>query len=301
MESNKEKNFASAVVYCHNGSDKIVQFLTDLNRTLNNTFYKYEIIVVNDFSSDDSVAKVKEFASTHKGSVISVINMSIYWGVEPAIDAGINLSIGDFVFEFEYIDADYDWSLLEEAYRKSLTGFDIVNCVRSTKPNFKHRLFYWLFNKYAALRFPISGSTFRVLSRRAINRVHSITQTVPFRKVAYAKCGLLNADYKYTPIKEIKYASDNILTNLLTSFALFTNYGYKVTRNIALAMLVMAVVLFVCSITYGESFLYIIATVFFCSSVITSVIALVMVYLKLLLNLTFKKKDYLFESIEKLQ
>lgn len=301
MESNKEKNFASAVVYCHNGSDKITQFLTDLDKSLNNTFFKYEIIVVNDFSSDDSVAKVKEFTSTHKGCVISIINMSIYWGVEAAIDAGINLSIGDFVFEFEYLDADYDWHLMEEVYRKSLTGYDIVNCVRSTKPNLKHRIFYQIFNKYAALRFPISNSTFRVLSRRAINRVHSITQTVPFRKVAYAKCGLLNADYTYTPIKEIKYASDNIITNLLSSFAFFTNYGYKVTRNIAVLLLLIAVVLFVCSLTYDTSWLYVITTILFCSSIIVAVIALVMVYLKLLLNLTFKKKDYLFESIEKLQ
>ena len=62
MEQNKEKNFVSAVVYCCNDADSIGAFIQRLDTALFENFLKYEIIVVNDASDDNSTSIVKEFA-----------------------------------------------------------------------------------------------------------------------------------------------------------------------------------------------------------------------------------------------
>ena len=111
MELNKEKNFASAVVYCYNDAATIGKFIESLDQTLANNFLKYEIVVVNDASTDDSVAIIKKFAAHKEGKVITVLNMSHYQGLESAMNAGVNLSIGDFVYEFDSANADFDWDL----------------------------------------------------------------------------------------------------------------------------------------------------------------------------------------------
>ena len=49
---NKEKNFMSAVVYINNDEKIVKKFLKQLNNVLTENFEKYEIICVNDCSSD---------------------------------------------------------------------------------------------------------------------------------------------------------------------------------------------------------------------------------------------------------
>ena len=93
MENTKEKNFASAVVYVHNEEDSIVNFLENIQRILSNNFLKYEIICVDDFSTDNSVEKIKKLADNIDGSVVSILHMSYYQGLELFMNAGVDLSI----------------------------------------------------------------------------------------------------------------------------------------------------------------------------------------------------------------
>jgi Glycosyltransferases involved in cell wall biogenesis len=67
MESNKEMNFISAVVYCYNDSSYIGNFVEQLSKTLSDNFLKYEIIIVNDASTDDSVEIVKKIDRKKQG------------------------------------------------------------------------------------------------------------------------------------------------------------------------------------------------------------------------------------------
>ena len=68
--NNKEKNFVSAVVYLRNNETGIVNFVRGLNETLSSFFAKYEIIIVNDCSSDKSVERVKEYAKENNVPII---------------------------------------------------------------------------------------------------------------------------------------------------------------------------------------------------------------------------------------
>ena len=126
MLTNKEKNFISAVIYLHNCEKQIGEFIKNVADVLDNNFEKYEIICVNDYSTDNTLAEVKRISNSIKGS-LSVINMSFYQGLELAMNAGMDLAIGDFVYEFDSTIMDYSPDLIMKIYRRSLEGFDIVS------------------------------------------------------------------------------------------------------------------------------------------------------------------------------
>lgn len=312
MEQNKEKNFVSAVVYCCNDADKIGSFVQRLDETLDTHFLKYEIVVVNDSSTDESAKKVKEYAhtvnQTEKEHTITLLNMSFRQGLEASMNAGLNLTIGDFVFEFDSLNDDYEMSLLMDVYHHSLTGFDIV-CARSTrKPRWIAGCYYKLFNRHAHLQHPIGPETFRLLSRRAINRIHSITQSIPYRKAAYANCGLSVDSIQYTPtsiLKRRKYHDSKIVA--IESLLLYTDVPFRATMALAIFMMVVSMSVGLYAIIYRllrnpvEGWT---TTIFFMSfgfSGLFIILAMVMRYMQTLVRLNFRKKDYLFESIEKLQ
>lgn len=308
MESNKEKNFASAVVYCYNDANTIGNFIENLDKTLACNFLKYEIIVVNDSSTDESVNIVREYAAHKRGKVITVLNMSHYQGLEASMNAGIDLSIGDFVYEFDFAYADFDWDMLMQIYRHSLKGFDVVSARIEGAPRLISKIYYKIFNKYANLQHKIGMETFRILSRRAINRIHSITETIPFRKAAYANCGLAIDCLEYKPVSKVvrKKHADRVEV-ALDSLILFTDVAYRVTLSLAIIMAIT---------TIAVAF-YALWTKFFGSPVegwsttiifmafgffgFFTILAMIIKYLQTLVSLAFRKKEYLFESIEKLQ
>ena len=93
----KEHNFVSAVVYLHNCAAGVQAFLSMLHAQLEEHFDKYEIVCVNDASTDDSAAIARNFAK-EKDFPLTLVQMSTWQGVELAMNAGIDIAIGDFVF-----------------------------------------------------------------------------------------------------------------------------------------------------------------------------------------------------------
>lgn len=304
----KEKNFASAVVYCHNDAVTIGKFVESLDHTLNENFLKYEIIIVDDDSHDDSVQIIRNFASHKEGKVITVLNMSHYQGLEASMNAGVDLSIGDFVYEFDYAVSDFDRSLVMDIYRHSLKGYDIVSARSNRRISFSARIFYAVFNRYANLQHKIGSETFRILSRRAINRVRSITQSVPFRKAAYANCGLTIDCIEYQSDKTMKRKNPSACRDVtFDSLLLFTDVAYKITMGLAAVMAFIVTVFAFFALFYkltrnpveGWTTTIIFISLGFFGLFI--IMAMVIKYLQTLVTLVFHKKTYIFKSIEKLQ
>ena len=107
------------------------------------------------------------------------------------MNAGVDLSIGDFVLEFDSTVLDFAPEEIMKIYRKSLEGYDIVSASPEGRQRLTSRLFYMLFQRCSSSFYQHMGTeSFRVLSRRVINRVSSMNQSVPYRKAVYASCGL---------------------------------------------------------------------------------------------------------------
>lgn len=308
MELNKEKNFVSAVVYCYNDAKTIGEFIEDLDNSLADKFYRYEIIVVNDASTDESLNIIKRYASHKEGRVISVLNMSHTQGLEASMNAGVDLTIGDFVYEFDTTCVDFPWDTMMKIYQQSLKGFDIVSARADKRMRISSKIFYAVFNRYANLQYRLETESFRILSRRAINRIHSITQNIPYRKAAYANCGLAITSIKYEPVKKVERRKQGGRVSMaINSFILFTDIAYRVTITLACIMALTTGGMGCYALIYKflqnpvEGWATTIIFLAFGFFGLFTILAMVIKYLQTLISLVFHKKSYLFESIEKLQ
>lgn len=308
---NKEKNFVSAVIYVHNSEKQIDNFLKTVVSVLEENFEKSEIICVNDFSDDGSVGQIKKISDSVKKAAISILNMSHFHGTEIAMNAGVDLSIGDFVFEFDSTNMDFDKSEIMKVYKKSLEGFDIVSASPSKAKRTSSSLFYYAFNKFSNLNYKMTTERFRILSRRVINRISSMNKTVPYRKAVYANCGLKTENIIYKQTEQIFEAEDKLIKNyrknLATdTFIIFTDIGYKVSLFITSLMLVFTLGVGIYSLVYHylktpvagwtSTILFLSVSMFFLFMILT----IILKYLQVLVDLVFKKTKYNFESIEKL-
>lgn len=309
MIVDKEKNFVSAVIYVHNSEDRIEIFLDAIRETLEENFEHSEIICVNDFSNDGSIEKIKRVGKKAVSASISVLNMSYFHGLESAMNAGVDLSIGDFVFEFDNTVLDYDKSEIMRVYRKALEGYDIVSASADRKQHFSSRVFYQVFEHFTDLSYPIGTESFRILSRRVINRISSMNKTVPYRKALYANCGLKMTGITYPVTNHINVSdkAEKKYRNHLAIDALimFTNLGYKFSVSMTFFMMFMAAFMVVYSLAvyltsnpvegWTTTILFLSVAFFGLFGILTIIVK----YLQILLELVFKRKQYSFKDIEK--
>lgn len=309
MIINKEKNFISAVVYIHNNENNIIDTLNNINNILHNNFEKYEIICVNDYSTDKSVEQIKRFSIDVKGAVLSILNMSYYQGLELSMGAGVDLAIGDFVFEFDSVNMDYSPETIMEVYFKSLKGNDIVSASPKKRMRKSSKLFYDIFNGYSNNPNKLKTETFRILSRRAINRVQSMNKTIPYRKAIYANCGLKVDTIYYNSIRNLKIKNVDETTRknvAVESLILFTDVAYKAALTMTFVMMlgIIAVGIYTVKVFISDQPVAGWTTTMLFLSVaflgVFAILAVVIKYLSILVDLTFKKQKYMIESIEKL-
>ena len=108
------------------------------------------------------------------------------------------------------------------------------------------KMFYKIYNINSPGKNNLKSETFRILSRRAINRVHSISKTVPYRKSIYNSCGLSisTIDYDNDIRSNHKSVEESKIRKSLAidSLMLFTNAAFKF--SMVMTFIMMASVLF---------------------------------------------------------
>ena len=308
---NKEKNFASAVIYVHNASSRIEKFLQKIIQIMEENFEHSEIICVNDASEDNSLQIIRETSQNAMETSLSVVTLSYFHGVELAMKAGVDMSIGDFVFEFDNTIDNFESDVVMNIYKHSLEGYDIVSASPDMKAKFTSRIFYKIFDDFSNLSYKMGTESFRILSRRVINRVGAMNKTVLYRKAVYANCGLKTDNIKYQVKNEKKIVEDKHEKKYrselaMNSLILFTDIGYRFSISMTILMMIISLLMAVYSlVTYllshpvagwTTTILFLAIAFFGLFGVLTTVVK----YLQLIIMMIFKRKQYSFESIEKL-
>ncbi|HRE77841.1 MAG TPA: glycosyltransferase [Flavobacterium sp.] len=307
----KEKKLVSAVIYLHNDEDRIVEFLKTVIQVLKNNFESFEIIIVNDCSYDDSVERMKNDELLKKFNV-SIVNMSIRQGLEVSMTAGIDLSMGDFVYEFDDLTLDYDEHYIMKAYHHIVSGFDIVSVAPTKDNSLLSGFFYKIFNNYSKSRYKLRSERFRILSRRAINRAYSISKAIPYRKALYANSGLKMDSLAYTQKRLLDFKSTkekSVFRNkmALNSIIIYTNLAFQIA--IGITFLLFSITLFsgiYAFIVYFSDQKPIegwTTTMLLMSSSFSGlffILAIIIKYLSLIVELIYSKKTYLVESVDRI-
>lgn len=307
-----EKKFISLVVYLHDAAPYLKYFLDTVLPVFEKNFQQYEVVCVDDASVDGTTQVLREYVESRQVKVmVSVVHMSFFQGLESAMNAGRDIAIGDFVYEFDDIFVDYEPEVILEVYRKLIEGSDIVAASSRGKMRTTSRIFYALYNKTSRGNGRIGPETFRIVSRRAINRIKSIGQYIPYRKAVYMNCGLKTATISYEScdvdvrIKN-KTVSSERTALALDSFIYFTNVLERISAIICGVFLVLTVGMgfyLVGDFFNGDkpvegwlSTMGFLALGFFG---VFALLTIILKYLSVLLNLIFRQQRYLVSDIEK--
>ena len=309
---NLEKNFISAVIYLNTAENaqKLSDFIVHLMGVLSDNFLKYEIICVDDGSPQEYLDEVKQTVQ-QRSVPVTVLHMSFYQGMELAMNAGRDLAIGDYVLEFDECVWNFPDDMIMQVYREVLKEWDIVCCADRTKEGITSKAFYELYNRFSGTQHLLESDNFRILSRRGINRVCSLNRSIPYRKAVYANCGLRFKVMHFDPVFRTYYGKDKktkrFRKNLaLDALLLYTDIGTRFSTLMAGLMALIAAVLAVYSLVVYLNGIAVVGwttTMLFLSFGFFGFFALMAVvikYLSLILNIVFRKEKYLFQSIEKL-
>ncbi|KLU63856.1 hypothetical protein DEAC_c42210 [Desulfosporosinus acididurans] len=219
----------SIVIPVYNEEAVIEQTYRRLKLVMESTREPYELIFVNDGSSDRTVAIIKDFGG--QDDAVKLITFSRNFGHQVAITAGMDYASGDAVV---VIDADLQDppELILEMIAKWKEGFDVVYAKRTKRKGetfFKKQtahLFYRILKASTDLEIPTDTGDFRLLDRKVCvelkrlpekNRyVRGLVSWVGFRQTAieYERDERLAGESKYPLKKMIKLSLDG-----LTSFS----------------------------------------------------------------------------------
>lgn len=290
----KESVFISAVLYLSDVSNDAEKFIGNLLDSLKEYFDHYEVIIVDDCSTKHE-KYLKEVLPSLADSTITVVHMGVKQGIEACLRAGLDVSIGDFVFEFDTLEMIFEKSLLWNVYQEALKGNDVVS-VEPKKNTLSRKIFYGLFNKFSNADYDVNASAFRLVSRRAINRVLELNMSSAFRQAVYASCGLKNSRIEYKGSASARKARG--LSLAIDTFLLYTEFGQNICKMSVLfgAALVATSVIGLC--TNGTGWLLMISVLGFITLILLDVVVLLN-YARLILR--ERNTKYLISNIEKIQ
>lgn len=158
----------TVVVSTYNEEQGIADFYKALSAELSKLTCSYEILFVNDGSTDKTFDILRGFAAADKK--VRIINFSRNYGHESAMIAGIDYSKGNAIICMDS-DLQHPPQKIYDMMHMRRKGFDIVSMVRTERKDagalhkMNSRLFYKLTNSISSVRLPENASDFFLISR----------------------------------------------------------------------------------------------------------------------------------------
>ena len=191
----------SCVIPCYNEAANLMQLLPELRHALGACSRAWEVIGVDD-GSTDATALVLEGWARRPG--FRMLQLSRNFGKEAALSAGLQAANGEVVVLMD-ADLQHSPSLIPTFVGHWQAGNDVVYAVREDRrdESLWKRLgadwFYKLVNAADHVKLPPGAGDFRLLDRSAVDALLSLTERNRFMKGLYAWVGFDALAVPYTP------------------------------------------------------------------------------------------------------
>jgi glycosyltransferase involved in cell wall biosynthesis len=190
----------SIVCPCYNEDAVVGLFVERMTDVLSKTNDSYEIIFINDGSTDNTLLTVK--ALKEQDSHIRVVNLSRNFGKEAALTAGLDLARGEVIVP---IDADLQDppELIHDFLREWRKGFDVVVAKRIDRSKdtwakkLSAELFYKFHNQIANVGIPDNVGDYRLITRRVVQAIQLLPENQRFMKGIFSWVGFKTSVVEY--------------------------------------------------------------------------------------------------------
>ena len=193
----------SIVVPCYNEEESIPLFYNTIIKILANIEEDYEIIFINDGSTDNTLTKIKELDN------VNYLSFSRNFGKEAALYAGLENSKGDYVVVMDADLQDPPELILDMLNLIKTTDYDIIGTRRVSREgeppirSFFARLFYKLMNKFSNVELVDGARDFRLMTRQVVDAILRLNEYNRFSKGLFQWVGFETKWLEYENIERI--------------------------------------------------------------------------------------------------
>ena len=238
----------SCVVPCHNEAENLAQLLPMLERTLDACSPRWEVVLVDDGSTDASALLLARWAQRPG---FRVLQLSRNFGKEAALSAGLAVAAGDAVLMMD-ADLQHPPSLISTMVQRWREGAEVVYALRENRHDegaYKRlgtRLFYAIVNAAARFEVPAGAGDFRLMDRVVVDALLALPERNRFMKGLYAWVGFDAVALPYNPAPRrhgrSRFGALRLLHLSLDGLTGFTNWPL---RAVSLLGTVLALLAFV--------------------------------------------------------
>lgn len=236
----------SVIVITENDSDIIADILKDINQILSKSYENYEILVVDNYSNDNTINLIRAMQANNPHA--RILRLSKYYNREIALTAGLDNCIGDYAILLNiYTDPP---SIIPQVVDQLLEANDILigrykeNLI---KRDFLSKLLMSLLSKLSSHEFRYDSSYLFGLNRRAINSITQIRRKSRNFSYIHSLIGFRKVFMEYKPMKNYltKLKHENFIELLIRITDIIISNSSKPMRIlIALGMLISLAFLF---------------------------------------------------------
>ncbi len=213
------KKIISIIIPAYNEENNIFPLYNELDNIIKRNFkYDFEVIFINDGSSDSSWKKITDLANINKN--VRGINFTRNFGQQTAITAGYEMASGDYVISMD-CDLQDPPELIIKMLEKAEMGYDIVYAryIKNNESLFKKitsRLYYFIINKISDINMPKNVGDFRLISKKIVKIINRLPEKSRYIRGLVCWTGFEYAFIDFERPKRKKGCTNYTLNKMLT-------------------------------------------------------------------------------------
>ena len=300
------------VIPSYNEATNINVLIHALNETIQNINYTFKFIFVDDGSSDETVAILKEKSKEHQH--IFYLELSRNFGHQHALKAGIDLVKND-VDAIISMDGDMQHppKIIPKLIQKWEEGFEVVYTIRKEDKklgflkNKTSNLFYSLMNKLSDIKFEPGTADFRLIDKKVAQVFSDFTENELFIRGIINWVGFKQFAIHYEPNERYsgksKYTVGKMMRFAVLGITSFSTKPLSMAIILGISLSIMAFIFYIAyvlySIYYGHvisGWASVITTVVFFGGLNLVVLGIIGVYIGKLFMQSKGRPNYLISS-----
>ncbi len=312
MEEEKGIKRLSVVVSVYNEETALNQFYQETRKVLESLPWDWELLFVNDGSTDNSQKVLDSLAGLD--SRIKIISFSRNFGHESAMIAGLDYSTGDGVVCMD-ADLQHPPECLSEIVARMEEGYQVITMVRTSNAsaglikNLTSSGFYALINWISDVYFEPNASDFFGISRQVaevlkknyrerVRFLRGYVQNVGFRKtsISYQARPRVAGESKYNIRKLLRFSFNTIMC--------FSNMPLKlgIFAGIFSALIGLGVLIYTLITRQGapSGYATIVVLICFMFAMMFVIIGIIGEYIAVLFNELKDRPIYIVEEVKNL-
>jgi glycosyltransferase involved in cell wall biosynthesis len=236
------KTELSIVIPVYNEAESLPEFQRRLTAVLQPLNLPYEIIFVDDGSSDGSLELIGRWHTADPR--IKALSLSRNFGHMAALSAGLDAAAGRAVITLD-ADLQHPPELIPELIARWRAGDQVVNTLRRENKDagfFKRTTsawFYRLINKLSGLNLPHNAADYRLLDRQVVASLNQLRERARFLRGLTRWVGFRQSFVEFTAERRFagktKYSFGRMLAFALDGLTSFSTFPLRLAIYLGLA------------------------------------------------------------------